>query len=69
LKPDCLHCQLLQATEKWLKSHHASEAEIRDMLGWFVCEAFSLRPEFKDLSVKVIVLGLEYSNDDRGRLH
>lgn len=67
---DCLHCELAKAAAEWHKSHNASENDIINMLGRFIVEALSRRPEFKNLDVKVIVMGLKFSNQDPDhRLH
>lgn len=66
---DCLHCELLEATQKWLKVHHASDQDIIDMLGNFVVKAMSERPKFLGLVVKVVILGIEFHSDHKAHLH
>lgn len=69
MKDDCLHCALAKAAEKWFKSHNASGDDTAQMIGNFAVELLAKQPQFKGLTVQVIVLGIKFTSDDERQLH
>lgn len=69
MKEGCLHCELIKAARKWLKSHSAPDAQITEMIGRFTAEAVASLHSHKDQGVEVLIFGTKYSNEPRGRLH
>ena len=69
MKDNCLHCALTKAAEKWFKSHSAPGDAVANMLGNFAVELLAAQPQFRGLTVQVIVLGIKFTNEAPERLH
>lgn len=59
MKDGCLHCVLVRAAEKWRKTHHASDEEIREMVGQATADI---------MQHEIIILGIAYKHAGE-RLH
>ena len=69
MSEDCLHCLLMKAYAKWLKSHNASHDQILEMVTRFTAQVTGGLPEHRDLEeIQVVILGKPY-NHPRSSLH
>lgn len=69
MKESCLHCLLIAAAFKWLKTHNASTEDICAMVGRATGEIISSLPEHHGQEVDVLILGTKHIGGGAARLH
>lgn len=68
-KESCLHCVLVAATQKWLKTHNAPTEDILSMIARFAGQIAISCPEHQHYEdAEIIILGIKHVHD-RGDLH